>query len=64
MEILILINGKGKRYTVDKPINCSDKDMIEWLYSELEEREIKQGNRLEGFILGRLRYICDLKRKR
>lgn len=61
MEVLIIVNGKGKRYEINKPVKCSDKDMINWLFAELEQIPLKKGNILEGRILGKLDYICELK---
>lgn len=63
MELLIIVNGKGKRYEIKKPVKCSDKDMTDWLFVELEESTLKHGNKLQGQVLGELNYICDLKCK-
>ena len=54
MEILIIVNGAGKRFKVEKPIECSELDMTDWIFSELQEKEVTQGNRLKGFIMGKL----------
>lgn len=64
MESLVLINGKGKRFKVDKPIECSDSDMTDWIFSQMQEKETTQGNRLKNYVMGKLNYIKDLKCKR
>ena len=61
MEVLIIVNGKGKRYEVHKPPGCSDRDLQDWLVSELEQSKLKQGNKLKDENLGELNYICNLK---
>ena len=61
MEVIIIVNGIGKRYEVEKPKKCSDRDFEDFLFSELEQSDIKQGNKMIGFNLGKLDYICHLK---
>ena len=62
MEIIIIINGTGKRYDVEQSDGVSDTDFENWLFSELEQSELKPGNKMGDASLGKLKYICDLKR--
>jgi len=64
MELLIIVDGIGKRYDIEKPQQCSDREMVEWIFAQLEQRPLEVGNRLEGHILGEINYICNIKQKK
>ena len=63
MEVLIIVNGIGKRYNIEKPKQCSNKEMREWIFSQLEQQPLKFGNSLRDYVLGRIKYICYIKSK-
>ena len=61
MEVIIIVNGIGKRYEVYPPEGCSDKECEEWLFAELEQSELGIGNKLRNCNLDKLNFICNLK---
>lgn len=63
MEIIIIINGVGRRFDVEKPIECSDTEMQEWVFAELTNSELDKNNSLFDYSLGEITYICELSKK-